>query len=330
MARRNPLTSLNRSPTTEMKDYKELIDPQLWWLANGGDEQAMYELSERGPAHWLPARPNPEKGPEYWKLLKDSARIFARAGARPPKGYFANPDMEADLHAEIDKFARLNGRKRGMGSTVAFYHTRGGRSEVESDARMAWRAQAAAASDEADARLREEQAERDLRATLKQAGFTPLQITTAIRAHRARVAENKAKKNPIRARKNSMMQSVSPDFVPSMPGILVIWNSKNATFIPAWLFNETKGQMIYPGDRPGYWQGTKFIRAEYQSAATTLTDAVLQHTGNPQIRIIRSLGGVQEIDLNQLDKIARLGAHEAVHEADFKARWPDVKSYQIL
>lgn len=181
-----------------MKDYKELIDPQLWWLANGGDEQAMYELSERGPAHWLPARPNPEKGPEYWKLLKDSARIFARVGARPPKGYFANPDMEADLHAEIDKFARLNGRKRGMGSTVAFYHTRGGRSEVESDARMAWRAQAAAASDEADARLREEQAERDLRATLKQAGFTPIQITTAIRAHRARVAENKAKKNPVR------------------------------------------------------------------------------------------------------------------------------------
>ena len=38
---------------------RQLIDPQLWRLADGGDEWAMYELQRRGPAHWRPARPNP-------------------------------------------------------------------------------------------------------------------------------------------------------------------------------------------------------------------------------------------------------------------------------
>lgn len=44
---------------TEAKLYKQLLDPQLWRLADGGDRWAMHELHRRGPAHYLPARPNP-------------------------------------------------------------------------------------------------------------------------------------------------------------------------------------------------------------------------------------------------------------------------------
>lgn len=57
----NPFLSANTTATTEMKVYNELIDPQLWRLANGGDQGAMYELQVRGPEHWLPARPNAGK-----------------------------------------------------------------------------------------------------------------------------------------------------------------------------------------------------------------------------------------------------------------------------
>ena len=47
-------------PSTGMKD---LIDPQLWRLADGGSYPAMVELERRGPGHYRPARPNPGTWP---------------------------------------------------------------------------------------------------------------------------------------------------------------------------------------------------------------------------------------------------------------------------
>ena len=68
---RTSLASQPGSPTTDAKLYKQLLDPQLWSLADGGDRWAMHELHRRGPAHYLPARPNPDwawgrEGEEGW------------------------------------------------------------------------------------------------------------------------------------------------------------------------------------------------------------------------------------------------------------------------
>lgn len=200
--RRNPLLSANRTPTPEMKDYQEYIDPQLWMLANGGDVQAMYEMSIRGPSHWLPARPNPEADAEYRRNIQHSAKTFRRIGMAIPKGRYP-PQVEADLMAEFEKLARTNAGKKGMGRAASAHHRGESRTERESADRMEWRARARAASDEADEQLRQEERERDLKLTLKRAGFTQQQIVNAIRASRAAWVEaRKAKKNPRRGRRN--------------------------------------------------------------------------------------------------------------------------------
>ena len=51
--------STTSSPTSEAKLMRQLIDPQLWRLADGGSVEAMYELQRRGPSHYRPAFPNP-------------------------------------------------------------------------------------------------------------------------------------------------------------------------------------------------------------------------------------------------------------------------------
>lgn len=193
-SRKNPLLSANRTPTPEMKDYQEYIDPQLWMLANGGDVQAMYEMGIRGPAHWLPARPNPED--EYRRNIRQSARTFHRIGMAIPRGRYPK-NVEADLIAEYERLARTNAGKKGMGRAATVHYKGGSRTERESEERMAWRARAKAASDEADEQLRQEERERDLKATLRLAGFTQAQIVAAVRASRTKWAEErKTKKNP--------------------------------------------------------------------------------------------------------------------------------------
>jgi hypothetical protein len=74
------------SPTPDAKMMRQLIDPQLWRLADGGDRQAMYELERRGPSHYRPARPNPSekcpscKGSGYAGPLGDTCERCEGSG----------------------------------------------------------------------------------------------------------------------------------------------------------------------------------------------------------------------------------------------------------
>jgi hypothetical protein len=71
------------SPTPDAKMMRQLIDPQLWRLADGGDRQAMYELERRGPSHYRPARPNPPN--PYLMKLEDAIKGKGKGGKKARK-----------------------------------------------------------------------------------------------------------------------------------------------------------------------------------------------------------------------------------------------------
>jgi hypothetical protein len=72
--------------TRRGKSMRQLIDPQLWRLADGGSVPAMHELHRRGPGHYLPARPNPSekcpfcKGSGYAGPLGDTCERCEGSG----------------------------------------------------------------------------------------------------------------------------------------------------------------------------------------------------------------------------------------------------------
>lgn len=316
--RRNPLLSANRTPTPEMKDYQEYIDPQLWMLANGGDVQAMYEMSVRGPAHWLPARPNPTADAEYQRNIQNSAKTFHRIGMGIPRGRYPQ-QVEADLIAELEKLARTNAGKKGMGRAAAAHHRGESRTERESADRMEWRARARAAADEANEQLRQEERERELKLTLKRAGFSPQQIVAAVRASRAEWVESrKAKKNP-------EALPVKTGWVPVGPGILLVWDSRNSSFYPAYVLLQKRGQMLYPGGRPGYWQETKFAEVHYQSAAQDALHAALLARQTPRVYLITAVGGHKEMELEELERCTQNDITSTTHLEDFRSRFPDTR-----
>ena len=72
--------------------YQELIDPQLWRLADGGDTYAMYELELRGPGHQLPARPNPAR--KNWSQRRLPSRGSGRAGGYTKRERARLPDRD--------------------------------------------------------------------------------------------------------------------------------------------------------------------------------------------------------------------------------------------
>jgi hypothetical protein len=85
------------------KGMKDLIDPQLWRLADGGSFQAMTELQRRGPKHYRPARPNPDT----WFVLgwkgKKSAEVF-RVRKERVAGAVAAMHKVAESYPHFDAF----------------------------------------------------------------------------------------------------------------------------------------------------------------------------------------------------------------------------------
>jgi hypothetical protein len=95
-----------------IKPYSQLIDPQLWRLADGGDHVAMYELERRGVDHLRPARPNPADNldhlpPKIRKYILHIAKINNEEN-------FPNDVKDKRLKKDIDTAMRMlkNGQAR--------------------------------------------------------------------------------------------------------------------------------------------------------------------------------------------------------------------------
>jgi hypothetical protein len=87
-----------------IKPYSQLIDPQLWRLADGGDHVAMYELERRGLSHMRPARPNPDNldhlPANVQKMIYHIAKIKVEEG-------FPNDAKNPKMRKDIDTAMRM-------------------------------------------------------------------------------------------------------------------------------------------------------------------------------------------------------------------------------
>lgn len=111
-----------------------------------------------------------------------------------------------------------------------------------------------------------------------------------------------------------------------LPGILVHFGSRasflpaTTLFYPALLSVTTKHQMMYPGDRPGYSQGTGFIVADYSHAAEDALQDSLQAKGTPKIEVVTLKLARVEKNLNWLDETSWSGSESTVHAEDVPER----------
>lgn len=87
-----------------IKPYSQLIDPQLWRLADGGDHVAMYELERRGLSHMRPARPNPDNLDHLRPDVRK--RIFYIAKIKVEEG-FPNDAKHPEMRKDIDTAMRM-------------------------------------------------------------------------------------------------------------------------------------------------------------------------------------------------------------------------------
>jgi hypothetical protein len=99
------------SSSTKMKD---LIDPQLWRLSNGGSVQAMTELMRRGPKHYQPAFPNPDpravpKGEKDSRnhYLHHLAMGLVKKGMKPSDIPINHPKAKADLQKVFQRYKKI-------------------------------------------------------------------------------------------------------------------------------------------------------------------------------------------------------------------------------
>jgi len=113
---RQSLASQPGIQTSQSKLMRQLIDPQLWRLADGGDEWAMHELERRGPAHYRPARPNPGKANPNTKKKGMSQKVasFFKHGGEQERAYHRRESSErrAEVLAEDRRLAARARRKR--------------------------------------------------------------------------------------------------------------------------------------------------------------------------------------------------------------------------
>lgn len=111
---------------------KDLIDPQLWRLADGGSFPAMVELQRRGPAHWRPASPNPRARGNP-RGLRDIEFLMAEDGHE-----FSQYDLErrGQWHIRSPRTVEnipgiRNPSKRGMSPAVVHHMRHGAQPERE-------------------------------------------------------------------------------------------------------------------------------------------------------------------------------------------------------
>jgi hypothetical protein len=109
---------------------------------------------------------------------------------------------------------------------------------------------------------------------------------------------------------------------PLLPGIIVTFPppypgyGKSELFYPAMVWQTSKSQMTYPGDRPGFLQTTGFIYADYSSAAPEALAAAIQAEGTPKIEIVTLAGKRVEKGLNWLDEKVAIGLRSERHHKD--------------
>ena len=77
--------SASQGAAQPSKGMKDLIDPQLWRLADGGSYPAMVELERRGPGHYRPARPNP-RNPTLAHLVDGGRGLRGKDLSNMPRG----------------------------------------------------------------------------------------------------------------------------------------------------------------------------------------------------------------------------------------------------
>ena len=103
---------------------------------------------------------------------------------------------------------------------------------------------------------------------------------------------------------------------PTVPGILlhtaplVSFMQRGSAFYPAYLYPTSKGQMLYPGDRPGYWKETPYIGASYEDAAKDALQAALYATGEVTVELVRLDLTRVPVSLDRLEQLSRNGRAE--------------------
>ena len=111
-----------------------------------------------------------------------------------------------------------------------------------------------------------------------------------------------------------------------LPGILVHFGARasflpaTTLFYPAHLRAESKHQMTYPGNRPGYSVETRFIVADYSHAADDALQDALQAKGTPKIEVVTLKLARVEKNLNWLDETSWSGSESTVHAEDVPER----------
>ena len=79
---------------------------------------------------------------------------------------------------------------------------------------------------------------------------------------------------------------------PLVPGIIVTfapqysWQGESVLFYPASLSMSAKGQMQYPGDRPGRWVETPYIAVHYRQGAKEALENVLHSERSARIEVV--------------------------------------------
>jgi hypothetical protein len=122
--------------------------------------------------------------------------------------------------------------------------------------------------------------------------------------------------NPVAEREGNHLPGILLTFAP-----ITSFMAGTTRFYPASLGTETKHQMAYPGDRPGYMKGTRFVTADYQWAAQNALEHALHAKGTPQIEVVTLKLERVEKDLNWLDMKARYrGEASSVHAGDAPAQ----------
>ena len=111
-----------------------------------------------------------------------------------------------------------------------------------------------------------------------------------------------------------------------LPGILLHFSARasflpaTTLFYPAYLSTETKYQMTYPGNRPGYSQGTGFIVADYSHAADDALQDSLHAKGMPKVEVVTLMLARVEKNLNWLDETSLGERTSSAHAADVPER----------
>ncbi|MAH47684.1 hypothetical protein CMI37_17825 [Candidatus Pacearchaeota archaeon] len=153
------LASQPGADTPDAKVYQQLIDPQLWRLADGGDRWAMHELQRRGPAHYRPARPNPWGSaglsswsdytlpPSAWtaKKTKKGWVVTGSPKGDSPVSYLAEGARSAEeavriVEEEEQRRYRLARPNPAAREGVTFWIENLQRKPIESKDTSAWRA----------------------------------------------------------------------------------------------------------------------------------------------------------------------------------------------